>query len=82
MDLITVTREEMASADRRLAAQFPGAVLLGTVVVRHGVAIYCSDAKPTRMHLKALLLAAQRTAAILGQEILIDVVERSAEPPS
>lgn len=75
VDLITATREEIGALERRLRARFPGTEVLGCVVVRNRLAIYCSEGEPTQSDLKALLMAAKSTAAYLGGEILIDLVD-------
>jgi hypothetical protein len=79
VELITATREEIAGLEERLKERFPGTEVLGCIVVRDRLAVYCSEGVPTRDDLKALLMAAKSTAAYLGGEILVDVVDD--EPP-
>ena len=80
VELITATRAEIGDMERRLAGKFPGTTVLGCVIVRNRLAIYCTDGPPDREALRALLMAAKSTARYLGQEMLIDVEE--IKPPS
>jgi hypothetical protein len=80
VDLITAAQKEVADMEERLNERFPGTEVMGCVVVRNRLAIYCSEGEPTQSDLKALLMAAKSTAAYLGGEIMIDVVEVEERP--